>query len=136
MKAVVDHLVQHGQLWPGRPKGGNAMMRVRQECCQACCTPEGRNTMYHSGRPIGRRSGGSTEASRSNKDSEVNHHRLLHLTPQYVLQVQSGRMPGHVDRIKKHVLEKQQGAAARFSNLAADRCSTFEHDRIPKAINL
>ena len=63
MNAVVDHLLDRGQLWPGRGKGGDAMMRV-----------------------------------------------------------QFGRMPGHVDRIKAHVAEKQQAKAPRFSNLAADRC--------------
>jgi DNA polymerase/3'-5' exonuclease PolX len=65
VNAVVDKLLERGQLWPGRGKGGDAMMRV-----------------------------------------------------------QSGRMPGHVDRIKAHVAEKQQAKAPRFSNLAADR---FDH---------
>lgn len=64
MHAVVAEMLRRGQLWPGRPHGGDAMMRV-----------------------------------------------------------QAGRMPGHVDRIKKHALEKEQGGAARFSNLAADRCA-------------
>ena len=68
MNAVVDKLLERGQLWPGRGKGGDAMLRV-----------------------------------------------------------QFGRMPGHVDRIKAHVAEKQQAKAPRFSNLAADRyfCMLF-----------
>jgi DNA polymerase beta thumb len=62
VNAVVDQLLERGQLWTGRGKGGDAMMRV-----------------------------------------------------------QCGRMPGHVDRIKAHVADKQQAKAPRFSNLAADR---------------
>jgi hypothetical protein len=66
VNAVVDELLARGQLWPGRGKGGEAMMRV-----------------------------------------------------------QHGRMPGHVDRIKAHVAEKEKDGvrSTRFSNLAADRCA-------------
>lgn len=62
MSAVVDKLLERGQLWPGRGKGGDAMLRV-----------------------------------------------------------QFDRMPGHVDRIKAHVAERDKGKPPPFSNLAADR---------------
>jgi len=39
-----------------------------------------------------------------------------------MMRLQSGRMPGHVDRIKKLVLEK---GTKKYSNLAADRQGRF-----------
>ena len=50
--------------------------------------------------------------------------RMRHIC--VAVSLQEGRLPGHLEEIKQHRLEKGEGRAAELSNLLADRSALID----------